>query len=198
MPLAAVKTKFEQSIVQCTHAYWKIRAANAALLHFSASSAWSGLELKFDNLPSLGCVTVPPSQTMQDALVEIQQYVRDGRAVAEHFMTAISHLESFLAAVLMHKSLSTDGTLGVLLKRAEQAFSLPISPEIEALIEIRERRNMLIHHHGFAQQRYLGCCTATSLPSSIRSTALGQQLAIDNEYYAYACDKLLLYSHLFN
>jgi hypothetical protein len=134
---------------------------------------------------------------VQGALTEIQQYVRNGRAVTEHFMTAISHFESFLADLLRYKSLSPEGTLGNLLIRSQQAFSLPTTPEVEAVVEIRERRNMLIHHHGVANQKYLQACASSSLPSHLNLISIGQVLVVDNEYYVYACDRLLAYSLLY-
>ncbi len=197
MPLTAAKTQLELRITGCTQAYWQIRAASAALLHFSETSTWRNFALSFENLPHLGCVPPPAPQPIHEALVEIKKYVGNGRAVTEHFMSAISHLEAFVAAALIHKSLSTDGTLGQLLTKAEHAYSLVPTPEIEALREIRERRNMLIHHNGFAQQRYIAVCTPASLPSNLRSPVLNQTLHIDDEYFAYACDRIVEYSRQF-
>ncbi|WP_124485244.1 MULTISPECIES: hypothetical protein [unclassified Burkholderia] len=167
------------------------------MMQFTQSGPWTTLPLEFGNLPRTTQVRPPQQVPVSAALREIESYVKNGRAITDFFFAVISHFESFLSAALAAKAQSTDGTLGQLMARAKQGYAIPTSPETEMADEVRERRNMLVHHRGVAQQRYVSVASVTSLPSHIRSTALGQVLAIDDSYFAYVCDGLITYARLF-
>lgn len=197
MPLTIAKDQLEKDIAGCIRAYWQIRAANAALLHFSNGKNWNNFELKFENLHALPQTLIPENQKMQDALAEIQEYIRDGRAVGEHFMNVISFLESFLVKILVSEGKSTEGTLGQLTTRVEDLFSLNSTDETIAMKEIREWRNTLVHHHGIAQAKYITACAHSSLPANIRATLINQPVPITDDYFGYVCVKIIDYSRQF-
>ncbi|QYJ19973.1 hypothetical protein KYT87_20090 [Achromobacter sp. ES-001] len=197
MPLTTALSDFQKNTQVCLHSYWQIRAANAAMMHFTQSGPWTTLPLEFGNLPHTAQVPPPQKVPVSAALREIESYIKNGRAVTDFFFAVISYFESFLSAALAAKTLSTDGTLGQLMARAKQGYSLPTSPETEMADEVRERRNMLVHHQGVAQQRYVSVASVTSLPDHIRSATLGQALSIDDSYFAYVCDGLITYARLF-
>ena len=196
LPITAINS-LERNVESCLHSYWKIRAANAAMLHFSQSGPWTTLSLEFGNLPHTTQVAPPQQVPVNVALSEIEGYVKGGRAITDFFFAVISHFESFLSTALSAKGKSTEGTLGQLMARAKQEYSLPTSPETEMADEVRERRNMLVHHHGVANQRYVTAASAASLPAHIRGIALGHRLSIDDNYFAYVCDGLIVYARLF-
>lgn len=197
MPLTIAKTQLEKDVAGCIRAYWQIRAANAALLHFSNGQNWKNFELKFENIHTLPQILIPGNQKMHDALAEIQEYIRDGRAVSEHFMNVISFLESFLVKILISKGKSTEGTLGQLTTRVEDLFGLNLAQETIAMKEIRERRNTLVHNHGVAQTKYITACIHPSLPANLRATLINQHVPITDDYFSYVCTKIIDYSRQF-
>lgn len=194
MPVRIALRDLVESLRLCLHSYWQIRAANAAMLHFSSSGFWTGFSLDFDGVPLTTEFSSPQRVLVGDALREIQDYVRGGRAATDFFLTIISHFEAFLSAVLGARGLSTEGTLGALIARANVAYAIVQSSHTELVAEVRERRNAIIHSHGRAVQRYIAAATAPSLPSHIRSVTYGQVLTIDDSYLAYVCDGLIAYA----
>lgn len=196
MPVTTHRNDLIAAIQASLHSYWQIRAANALTIRFG-QGPWVAMQLQFGNIPITTHVQPPPQVSVNVALQEIDSYVKGGRATTDYFFTLISHFELFLSQAIVLKGGSPDGTLGKLMVRAGQLYGLPVCAETELADEVRERRNVLIHHFGAANQRYLNAASCAALPAHIQSTLVGQILNIDDDYLAYVSDVLISYSLLF-
>lgn len=198
MPIRIALSDLIEGIKTSLHSYWKIRAANAAMIVFSESELWTSLSLEFENIPT-GIEVSPPSATSFSQLrAEIEAYIVDGRASTDFFLAIISQFETFVSAALVLRGVPEGGTLGQLTTKAEAEYGIATSSkEAQVVAEIRERRNAIIHNHGRASQRYLNVASAASVISSYGHIVIGQQLKIDDAYLASAADGLIAYARKF-
>jgi hypothetical protein len=196
MPITTARNDLVSAIQFSLHSYWKIRAANALTIRF-AQGAWLAIELHFDNIPASAYLQAPPKVPANLVLGEIDSYITGGRAARDYFFAVIAHFELFLSKAIVLRGGSADGTLGQLMNKAQQLYGFAVSSTTELADEIRERRNVLIHHGGVANQRYLNSASSAALPANIRLTVMGQILLIDDNYLAWVCDSLISYSLLF-
>ncbi|OZY26557.1 hypothetical protein CJF40_19035 [Pseudomonas lundensis] len=198
MPITTALSDLVDGVRASLHSYWKIRAANAAMIIFSESELWASLSLEFENVPVTAEISAPPSAGFAQLRTEIESYITNGRASTDFFLAIISQFESFLSAALVLRGKSADGTLGQLISRAEAAYGISSScSESQVVAEIRERRNALIHNHGEADQRYLNAASAASVFASFGHIVIGQKLEIDDVYLANAADGLIAYARKF-
>jgi hypothetical protein len=197
MPIVTIHSDLVRNVQSSLHAYWRIRAANAAMLQFSQFELWRSLPLEFGNLTTTKEIQPPNRAPITDSLLEIENYIRNGRSAADFFLVIISHIESFFSSILIAKNQPPEGTLGNLQHRAEKAYSILPSSHTEIMSEIRERRNCIIHSHGIAGSKYILIASVASLPPPIRSVTDGQALTIDEFYLTYACDGLIAYARQF-
>jgi hypothetical protein len=198
MPIKTALNDLIEGIKTSLHSYWKIRAANAAMIVFSESELWTSLPLEFENIPASNEIPAPPAISFFQLRAEIESYIANGRASTDFFLAIISQFETFVSVALVLRGKSGEGTLGNLTTRAETEYGIAASSrEVEVVAEIRERRNAIIHNHGAANQRYLNAASAPSVVSYYGHVVVGQKLEIDDVYLARAADGLIAYARQF-
>jgi len=198
MPIRTALNDLVEGIKASLHSYWRIRAANAAMIVFSESELWTNLSLEFENVPASSELPAPLPASFIELREEIENYIVNGRASTDFFLALIAQFEAFLSAVLVLRGKSDEGTLGALTTRAEAEYGIAASSmEVEVVSEIRERRNAIIHNHGFANQRYLSAASTASVFSYCGHIAIGQKLEIDDVYLSRVADGLIAYARRF-
>ncbi len=172
--------------------YWRIKAANA--FNRSLQNEASGC-LEYSNVPAVGfsqnCFNSEPLETVGAAL---DQFIVE-RLPRDFFLALIAVIESRIGTRLVSLGESSDGTLGALQNRIQAQLSLP-QVLIEDFDEVRERRNIMIHHEDLANGRYVVAVNAV-LPRStsfVVPVVSGQRVHLTENYLAYAADVLVRYS----
>jgi hypothetical protein len=173
--------------------YWRIKAANA--LYRSAPNTMAG-RLEYSGIPSVGIVSSHfASESVADAMLALHAFIQR-RLPRDLFLALIAEFEGRIGARLVSLSASSKGTLGKLQTRIQTKITLPLAL-IEEFDEIRERRNVMIHHGDIANSQYVTTATIVfSRPNPfVKPVVVGDNVSPTEDYLAYAADVLVRYSN---
>lgn len=191
-----------QNLIDAMHntlkMYWRMRVAVAIVREIDGDE-FKGLPINLINLPNLNSsTTVVGYESSTASFDELFRHISDGHLSKDIFLRTIDHLETFYSAKLTAKSLSPDGTLGVLQKRCQLAYNVS-DTLISEIDEIRERRNSIIHHHGLPTAKHNAAAELVFHRSAgvIGDPSTISLLTISDEYLAHCVDKISIYSALF-
>lgn len=185
----------ESSLIETLRVYWRIKAGSAALLGSADAHPLMGQILSYENIP--GCKFANPivgPECVENTFNEVSGYISSGKLSVTFFLQLISHMERFFCGKLSEKGLSTDGTLGNLQRRCESAY--PIGDNhIRRMDEIRERRNVFIHHGGVVTSKYVTAANFVFSASGgvIRDPSSVTSIDISGAYLSYCVDVLIDY-----
>lgn len=182
----------EREVLDVFRNFWRIRAALTFLRQEASAgiSALKALEIHFDNVPSCSATShIFGNETLDTALSGIELFEQD-RLRNDVLLAMISRLEMYLSDRLVAAgSLPVDATFGRLQRVCEAMVAVP-QAQIDALDEVRERRNAIIHHRGVATTRYL--LAAAKVPT-VTAVSAGSIIITDDAYLSYAVDSLVSY-----
>lgn len=182
----------ERDALDVLRNFWRMRAALAFLRAEAEprSRELQAIEVRFDNIPPSSLSTaILGGEALQAVLSAIADF-EVTRLRNDVLLAMIARLEAYMSDRLRAaSSLPNDATFGRLQRACETMVAIP-QHRIEALDEVRERRNALIHHHGAATPRYLQA--ASKLPS-LPATQVGTVIITDDSYLSYAVGTLVEY-----
>ena len=185
--------QFELKALEIVKNYWRIKAAAA---FYRASHSETNVNLEYANIPSVGIASNHfGTETVRDATVALDDFINT-RLPRDLFFALISEFEGRLSVRLVSLGGQGGGTLGALQDKIQASISVP--PDLRNdLSEIRERRNVMIHHADLAQPRYVVAAAAV-LPRAnphVKTVVVGENLSPTETYLAYAADVMVRYSN---
>jgi len=183
---------FEGSAREVVENYWRIRAA----LKLARPAIENGAQrLQFEGIPQVGCMSgLLQTETIAEAHTSLGAYAAQ-RLSSDMFLALISAFERRLIARLTLAGHGAFGTLGGLQHAVQKVVNL--APDlIEDFVEVRERRNALMHHNGLADVKYVSAALKVQSRASsyVAAVAIGMSVAPDGNYLTYAADVLARYS----
>ncbi|WP_437841769.1 hypothetical protein [Sorangium sp. So ce1153] len=182
----------EREVLDVLRNFWRMRAALIFLRQEAESkvTALGRLTVRFDNVPN--CSVAPDflhGETLDTTLSGIASF-EQSRMRNDVLLAMISRIELYFSDRLAALGrLPSDATLGRLQRLCESMAVVP-RKFIESFDEVRERRNVIIHHHGIATARY---AQAASRIPSLSSLLPGVSVVTDESYLSYAADVLVQY-----
>ena len=184
--------QFRATALDLLKNYWRIKAANA--LYRSARRVTAD-RLDYSNVPAVGfSANQFVNESIVDASMALNTFVLQ-RLPRDLLLALIAEFESRLVARLRSLGQPEDGTLGALQTRIQARTAIP-PLLIDDLNELRERRNVMIHHGDIAGAKYV-TASASVLPRAaqfIRVASIGDNVSPTEGYLAYAADVLVRYS----
>lgn len=134
------------------------------------------------------------NESLDQALNSIAHFANE--KLSDYLLLAlIGVFEQRLAAWLNARNLSPVGTLGAIQNRVQTAKMINLQCKHD-LDEVRERRNVLVHHQGFANEKYvlaMSNVVARAAPF-ISAATPGSALRTNPFYLSYAVSVLSNYS----
>jgi hypothetical protein len=151
--------------------------------------------LVYDGVPAIpGARPLVEVESVRDAISALYEF-QDTQMTGTVFLALIGLIEERIVARLVTLSKDSSGTLGAIQRRLEASLRIA-SDHIQALDEIRERRNCLVHDHGIVGTKLVASIASASgsLRSMIPPDALGGKVTLDGSYLTYCQHELKRYS----
>ena len=171
--------------------YWRIKAS----LRLQKPSGTSSDRIRFVGITEIGSMSgLLANESTGQAHTALSDYV-ENRLARDMFNALIAVFERRVISRIVLGGSEGSGTLGNLLKKVQQIVSIPQMLK-EDLVEVRERRNALVHHDGFAGSKYVAAAALVSprAPDFVPPVIEGTSVIPDGRYLTYASDVLVRYS----
>lgn len=183
----------EQALLENLRSLWRIKFA---LLAQRTASQSQSMLVNYENLPKNGPSNLfPRSESVLDAMKNLDAFSH--APLATNLLLAnMAQYEAFLKHHVVVTKKGGPPGLGTLQKIAESSSERPISDDTKISInEIRERRNIVVHRAGIADERYIQSAAAAQPLSngSVGVVAPGSRVEITPAYFHYATNVLIVY-----
>lgn len=185
--------QFQAAAADIFQNYWRIKAANAL---YRSSEIAAAARLDYTGVPTVGLARMTTAtESVADAISAMNDFIAN-RLRRDLFFGLIAEFETRLAARLVTLGATGGGTLGQLQVEIERRVPVP-PPMTQDVVEVRERRNAMIHHGDLAHARYVMAAAAVQARSGryVAAAALGDNVTPSATYLAYATDVLVCYSN---
>jgi hypothetical protein len=185
--------QFQAAALDLLRNYWRIKAANAI---YRSEPRMIQKRLEYANVPAIGFAANQfGSEAVADALRALDSFLIE-RLPRDLLLALVAELESRLVSCLRSLGEPDEGTFGQLQGRVQSKIAVSLTL-IEDLSEIRERRNMMIHHGDIATARYVAASSAvlTRAGGYVKAAVIGDNVAPTEQYLAYASDIMVMYSN---
>jgi hypothetical protein len=176
-------------------AYWRQRAALRLYSTYANHSDLQIERLEYDGVPEVGVASAfLQSETLLEAVTALEDYFKV-RLAPDTFLALLSDFESFLVHHIQARGGSGTGTLGTLQRSLENLYTIP-SYLVEEVDEIRQRRNILIHHGGQINAEYQRAAANVWQRSAgiIADPSSVTNLSVTPEYLSYVVNSLSQYA----
>lgn len=179
-------------IRQVVENYWRIRAS---LRLQTPNGVGAERRIRFVGIVELGTMSgLLADESIGQAHSALSDYATN-RLARDMFNALIAVFERRLISRIASGGGSCSGTLGRLQHNVENIVSVTQALR-EDLVEVRERRNSLAHHDGFADSKYVVAAAAVNprAPTFVPLVTEGAPVVPDGSYLTYAGDVLVRYS----
>lgn len=182
----------EAEIRQTVQAYWRVRAS---LRLQAPGDAIAHQRLGFEGVVEVGSMSgLLSNESVGQAHAALSEYAAT-RLARDMFTALIAAFERRLVSRIVSGGGDGSGTLGALQRKVE---GLVVVPQLlrEDLVEVRERRNALIHHDGLADSKHVAAAALVHprAPTFVPLLSVGTTVVPDGSYLTYAADVLVRYS----
>lgn len=185
--------EFKTEALNIYENYWRIKAANALV---RSSSELGKRQFEYTNVPPAGSFCSDLGSESTDESMSALSCFIAGRLPRDLFFALIAEFETRIISSLLSLGEPDSGTLGTLQNRIQRRISISQSL-VEDLNEVRERRNVMIHHKDIANSRYISTVSAV-LPRAnpfVKVTSVGDNVSPTDHYLGYATDVMIRYSN---
>lgn len=184
-------TQFLAETRQIVENYWRIRAS----LRLLNPSGTGSERICFVGITEIGSMSgLLVNESVGQAYIALSDYAAN-RLARDMFNALIAVFERRLISRIVLEGADGSGTLGSLQQKVQKIVSIPQTLK-EDLAEVRERRNALVHHDGFADSKYADAAAKVSprAPAFVPPVIEGASVVPDGHYLTYASDVLVRYS----
>ena len=184
--------QLEELLKEILRSYWRQRIA-VRLFKLSTIQHSSVQTIEYIGIPELGFATGFLSQEATQAALDSVEKNLNERLPQDLFIALLAKFESFLAQALVLQGSTVSGPLGVLQTAVQNHYSVP-SSVIDRLDEVRERRNILIHHDGRINAKYSAAAQKVIFQPWVEDPTSLSIIAISPEYLTYVVDTIVTYA----